>query len=114
MHTMNCCIYYFIVRLLLFKFRKVKILFSHQVLILLLPLFSSHLHSMPSTQDRFSNYLRWTDFYMNNDCIGDNQLNDICEQCAKLTRNDYVYSLCCTNEDLTGDWCNVFINHSLD
>lgn len=45
-------------------------------------------------------------------CSNGSHRRNICEKCAKVTRDDSAYLLCCTQE---GDqqWCEDFLNFTL-
>ncbi|CAG2163634.1 unnamed protein product [Oppiella nova] len=71
-------------------------------------------HSSPIAQ-RFVDYLRSTDFNTeDNLCTKDPNYRQMCEKCTKLSRNEFVFALCCINDQEVGDWCQKYINYSID
>lgn len=32
-------------------------------------------------------------------------VQDVCQRCAKETKSDVVYSMCCSNQDDAQTWC---------
>lgn len=48
------------------------------------------------------------------DCSFGSELRNTCEKCAKLTKSDLAYSMCCSGKDGVRSWCFDFLNYSLD
>lgn len=48
------------------------------------------------------------------DCSFGSELRNTCEKCAKLTKSDLAYSMCCSGKDGVRNWCFDFLNYSLD
>lgn len=64
--------------------------------------------------ESFTNYLRSTDLKTDNLCDKEPEHKEMCEKCAKVSRNQFVYPLCCSNDQQVGDWCHKYINYSID
>ncbi|CAG2100957.1 unnamed protein product [Medioppia subpectinata] len=64
---------------------------------------------------RFVSYLRSTDFNTeDNKCIKDAEYQQMCERCTKLSRNEYVFALCCAKDQGVDTWCEEYINYTID
>ena len=42
-------------------------------------------------------------------CEADNTKMELCMRCAKETKSEIVYPLCCANEDGVQDWCQDYV-----
>lgn len=42
-------------------------------------------------------------------CEVDLDKMELCMRCAKESKSQIVYPLCCANEDKVGDWCHDYI-----
>lgn len=51
---------------------------------------------------------------INNRCPHRSLRRDLCERCAKFTRNEVVFPFCCDNKDGVEDWCRKFLDFALD
>ncbi|KAK7579831.1 hypothetical protein V9T40_000460 [Parthenolecanium corni] len=38
-------------------------------------------------------------------------VQDVCQRCAKETKSDVVYSMCCSNQDEAQTWCLKAIHY---
>lgn len=36
---------------------------------------------------------------------------EVCQHCAKQTKSNIAYPMCCTNEDDAYNWCGQYINY---
>ena len=47
-----------------------------------------------------------------NRCVHE-KVHDICETCAKLTRSEVAFPLCCKNIDGVREWCQEYFDFTL-
>ncbi|XP_063873876.1 uncharacterized protein LOC135107677 [Scylla paramamosain] len=48
-----------------------------------------------------------------NQCTNNAMQQHTCEMCAKETKSQKVYSLCCTGEDNALNWCQSFLHFGI-
>lgn len=46
-------------------------------------------------------------------CHIDSKLQDTCQRCAKITKSNVVYPLCCSNEDDVFVWCQRYLEYGI-
>ncbi|KAK4873528.1 hypothetical protein RN001_015557 [Aquatica leii] len=46
-------------------------------------------------------------------CHIDSKLQDTCQRCAKQTKSNVVYPMCCSNEDDVFVWCQRYIGYGI-
>ncbi|KAF5299684.1 hypothetical protein FQA39_LY11479 [Lamprigera yunnana] len=46
-------------------------------------------------------------------CHIDSKLQDTCQRCAKQTKSNIVYPMCCSNEDDAFLWCQRYIGYGI-
>lgn len=67
----------------------------------------------PSSDDQISDTLIDNYFkFGQNQCVVGEKTRDTCEKCAKLTRSESAFALCCTDTDNVRTWCEKFINYT--
>ncbi|XP_016928208.3 uncharacterized protein [Drosophila suzukii] len=42
-------------------------------------------------------------------CEKDSNTMELCMRCAKVTKSDFVYPVCCSNDDGIKDWCREYV-----
>eukprot|EP00099_Drosophila_melanogaster_P012409 NP_001286730.1 uncharacterized protein Dmel_CG4269, isoform C [Drosophila melanogaster] len=42
-------------------------------------------------------------------CEKDTNTMELCMRCAKVTKSEFVYPMCCGNEDGIKDWCREYV-----
>ncbi|XP_052841289.1 uncharacterized protein LOC128255624 [Drosophila gunungcola] len=42
-------------------------------------------------------------------CEKDSNAMELCMRCAKVTKSDIVYPVCCSNDDGIKDWCREYV-----
>ena len=63
-----------------------------------------HLRNAENTEEFHANVQR--------KCYVGSAIRDICERCAKITRSEMAFNLCCTDKDEVRDWCTQFFEFS--
>ncbi|XP_031356579.1 uncharacterized protein LOC116180634 [Photinus pyralis] len=48
-----------------------------------------------------------------NGCHIDSKVQDTCQRCAKVTKSNVVYPLCCGNEDDVFVWCQRYLEYGI-
>jgi len=46
-------------------------------------------------------------------CEIDSKLQDTCQRCAKATKSNVVYPMCCSNEDEAYVWCQKYMGYGI-
>ncbi|GIY85315.1 hypothetical protein CDAR_317751 [Caerostris darwini] len=47
----------------------------------------------------------------NNKCRHGGEVRNLCEKCAKVTKNEVVFPLCCQNKIGVAEWCREFLDY---
>ncbi|KAH8269624.1 hypothetical protein KR018_010531, partial [Drosophila ironensis] len=42
-------------------------------------------------------------------CEKDMPTMELCMRCAKVTKSEHIYPMCCGNEDGIKDWCQAYV-----
>ncbi|XP_017090841.1 uncharacterized protein [Drosophila bipectinata] len=42
-------------------------------------------------------------------CEKDTATMELCMRCAKVTKSQIIYPMCCSNDDGIKDWCNAYV-----
>ncbi|EDW77049.1 uncharacterized protein Dwil_GK22162 [Drosophila willistoni] len=42
-------------------------------------------------------------------CERDASTMELCMRCAKVTKSEFVYPMCCNNDDSIKDWCKAYV-----
>ncbi|XP_050088472.1 uncharacterized protein LOC126572840 [Anopheles aquasalis] len=42
-------------------------------------------------------------------CFEDEDTNELCQRCSKVTKSSLVFPMCCNNEDETLTWCREYV-----
>jgi hypothetical protein len=50
----------------------------------------------------------------NEGCISGSELRNLCEKCAKITKSFVAYPLCCRNSEGVRDWCQLYLDFTLN
>lgn len=40
-------------------------------------------------------------------------VNELCQRCSKVTKSAIVFPMCCSNEDDTMDWCKAYVYYGI-
>uniref|UniRef100_A0A6M2DUK1 Putative secreted protein n=1 Tax=Xenopsylla cheopis TaxID=163159 RepID=A0A6M2DUK1_XENCH len=43
-------------------------------------------------------------------CDSDEEVMELCQRCAKVTKSNTVFPMCCDNHDEALTWCNQYVN----
>ncbi|XP_058450043.1 uncharacterized protein LOC131429735 [Malaya genurostris] len=46
-------------------------------------------------------------------CYEDEDVNELCQRCSKVTKSSLVFPMCCSNEDETMDWCRAYVYYGI-
>lgn len=46
-------------------------------------------------------------------CHEDEDVNELCQRCSKVTKSSIVFPMCCSNEDQTMDWCKAYVYYGI-
>ncbi|XP_055640603.1 uncharacterized protein LOC129778004 [Toxorhynchites rutilus septentrionalis] len=46
-------------------------------------------------------------------CYEDEDVNELCQRCSKVTKSAIVFPMCCSNEDQTMDWCEAYVYYGI-
>lgn len=46
-------------------------------------------------------------------CLEDEDVNELCQRCSKVTKSSIVFPMCCSNEDQTRDWCEAYVYYGI-
>ncbi|XP_063241751.1 uncharacterized protein LOC134541929 [Bacillus rossius redtenbacheri] len=46
-------------------------------------------------------------------CKMNDEINVVCQRCAKMTQSKLVIPMCCSNEEQVLDWCERYINYGI-
>ncbi|XP_055545047.1 uncharacterized protein LOC129730054 [Wyeomyia smithii] len=46
-------------------------------------------------------------------CYEDEDVNELCQRCSKVTKSSIVFPMCCSNEDATMDWCKAYVYYGI-
>ncbi|XP_065076151.1 uncharacterized protein LOC135699758 [Ochlerotatus camptorhynchus] len=46
-------------------------------------------------------------------CYEDEDVNELCQRCSKVTKSAIVFPMCCSNEDETMDWCKAYVYYGI-
>ncbi|XP_053696318.1 uncharacterized protein LOC128743716 [Sabethes cyaneus] len=46
-------------------------------------------------------------------CYEDEDVNELCQRCSKVTKSALVFPMCCSNEDETMDWCKAYVYYGI-
>uniref|UniRef100_A0AAG5CUT1 Secreted protein n=1 Tax=Anopheles atroparvus TaxID=41427 RepID=A0AAG5CUT1_ANOAO len=46
-------------------------------------------------------------------CYEDEDVNELCQRCSKVTKSSLVFPMCCSNEDETRTWCNEYVYYGI-
>ncbi|XP_071038970.1 uncharacterized protein [Parasteatoda tepidariorum] len=46
-----------------------------------------------------------------NECRHGGQIRDLCERCAKVTKNELVFPMCCSEQKGVRRWCKEFLDY---
>ncbi|KAL9696554.1 hypothetical protein quinque_016133 [Culex quinquefasciatus] len=46
-------------------------------------------------------------------CHEDEDVNELCQRCSKVTKSSIVFPMCCSNEDETMDWCKAYVYYGI-
>lgn len=46
-------------------------------------------------------------------CYEDEDVNELCQRCSKVTKSAIVFPMCCSNEDDTMDWCKAYVYYGI-
>ncbi|XP_070068659.1 uncharacterized protein [Drosophila takahashii] len=47
-------------------------------------------------------------------CEKDSNTMELCMRCAKVTKSDFVYPMCCSNDDGIKDWCKEYVYFGIE
>ncbi|XP_052868050.1 uncharacterized protein LOC128274005 [Anopheles cruzii] len=46
-------------------------------------------------------------------CYEDEDVNELCQRCSKVTKSALVFPMCCSNEDETMNWCREYVYYGI-
>uniref|UniRef100_A0A182MU08 Uncharacterized protein n=1 Tax=Anopheles culicifacies TaxID=139723 RepID=A0A182MU08_9DIPT len=46
-------------------------------------------------------------------CYEDEDINELCQRCSKVTKSSMVFPMCCSNEDHTMTWCKEYVYYGI-
>ncbi|XP_058129515.1 uncharacterized protein LOC131284216 [Anopheles ziemanni] len=46
-------------------------------------------------------------------CYEDEDINELCQRCSKVTKSSIVFPMCCGNEDETRNWCQDYVYYGI-
>uniref|UniRef100_A0A182TVP4 Uncharacterized protein n=1 Tax=Anopheles melas TaxID=34690 RepID=A0A182TVP4_9DIPT len=46
-------------------------------------------------------------------CYEDEDINELCQRCSKVTKSSLVFPMCCNNEDHTMTWCKEYVYYGI-
>uniref|UniRef100_A0A453YNM8 Uncharacterized protein n=1 Tax=Anopheles funestus TaxID=62324 RepID=A0A453YNM8_ANOFN len=46
-------------------------------------------------------------------CFEDEDINELCQRCSKVTKSSMVFPMCCNNEDHTMTWCKEYVYYGI-
>ncbi|XP_049533078.1 uncharacterized protein LOC125949783 [Anopheles darlingi] len=46
-------------------------------------------------------------------CYEDEDTNELCQRCSKVTKSSLVFPMCCSNEDETLTWCREYVYYGI-
>ncbi|XP_053670593.1 uncharacterized protein LOC128720916 [Anopheles nili] len=46
-------------------------------------------------------------------CYEDEDINELCQRCSKVTKSSIVFPMCCSNEDDTMKWCKAYVYYGI-
>uniref|UniRef100_A0A2M4ATI7 Putative secreted protein n=2 Tax=Anopheles triannulatus TaxID=58253 RepID=A0A2M4ATI7_9DIPT len=46
-------------------------------------------------------------------CYDDEETNELCQRCSKVTKSSLVFPMCCSNEDETLTWCREYVYYGI-
>lgn len=47
-------------------------------------------------------------------CEMDQATMELCMRCAKVTKSEIIYPMCCNNDDGVKDWCHEYVYYGKD
>ncbi|XP_032590609.1 uncharacterized protein LOC6559295 [Drosophila grimshawi] len=47
-------------------------------------------------------------------CEMDQTTMELCMRCAKVTKSEIIYPMCCNNDDSVKDWCHAYVYYGND
>ncbi|KAF8786208.1 uncharacterized protein LOC129972183 [Argiope bruennichi] len=86
-------------------------------LVLVLALTSVQVQSSPVQYSKWEEYVKMfkdDDGFINskdNKCRHGGEVRNLCEKCAKVTKNEVVFPLCCQNKIGVAAWCKEFLDY---
>ncbi|XP_026290290.1 uncharacterized protein LOC113214972 [Frankliniella occidentalis] len=48
-----------------------------------------------------------------NACYQNEEVEELCQMCAKKTKSNVVYPMCCQDEEEVRQWCDAYVNFPL-
>uniref|UniRef100_A0A4Q8K5N5 U20-Liphistoxin-Lsp1a_1 n=1 Tax=Liphistius sp. SGP-2016 TaxID=1905180 RepID=A0A4Q8K5N5_9ARAC len=76
-----------------------------------------HVEAKPTKYNSWKDYEKMHGKHLpnrsENQCKNGGPIRDLCERCAKFTKNEIVFPLCCGNKEKVRDWCQNFLGYVL-
>ncbi|XP_052889429.1 uncharacterized protein LOC128297774 [Anopheles moucheti] len=74
-----------------------------------------HHNSNHQHQRRSADYvdLYDEDYKRMQQCFEDEDLNELCQRCSKVSKLSIVFPMCCNNEDHTMTWCRDYVYYGI-
>uniref|UniRef100_A0A9I3FGL1 Secreted protein n=1 Tax=Anopheles epiroticus TaxID=199890 RepID=A0A9I3FGL1_9DIPT len=76
-----------------------------------------HNHHTPNHQHqrRSADYEDYydADYKRVQQCYEDEDINELCQRCSKVTKSSIVFPMCCNNEDHTMTWCREYVYYGI-
>ncbi|XP_062558925.1 uncharacterized protein LOC134223748 [Armigeres subalbatus] len=74
--------------------------------------FSHHNQKRSTDENEYGDY--FDDEYLHiRRCYEDEDVNELCQRCSKVTKSAIVFPMCCSNEDDTMDWCKAYVYYGI-
>lgn len=71
-----------------------------------------HNHKRSAEESDYADY--FDDEYLHiRRCYEDEDVNELCQRCSKVTKSAIVFPMCCSNEDDTMDWCKAYVYYGI-
>lgn len=70
----------------------------------------NHQHKRRSTD--YEDYYD-ADYKRVQQCYEDEDINELCQRCSKVTKSSIVFPMCCNNEDHTMTWCKEYVYYGI-
>ncbi|KAG8188577.1 hypothetical protein JTE90_007183 [Oedothorax gibbosus] len=88
---------------------------SLSILVVFLTSTNHQVHSNPIQYSKWDEYVRMSKdeflYSKDNKCRHGGEVRNLCEKCAKVTKNEVVFPLCCQDKKGVASWCREFLDY---